>query len=274
MSHVEAGGVTLHVEEHGPAEGDPILLIAGVATPGHVWQTYQVPALAKAGYRLITLDNRGTPPSDTGEGFTRDDMVADAAGVIEALGIGPCRVIGQSLGALITQELLTTRPELITQAVLMATYGRSDALRTAVSKAELELCDARTAIPRPYEAVIQAVQNLSRHTLNDDQRIGDWLDILEFSPQAPKSRSQIEASIAENRLDAYRGITAPCLVIAFGDDLAAPPHLGREVADHIPGAEYVEIAECGHYGYLERPDAVNEAIIGFFGRAPRAEMVT
>ena len=223
-------------------------------------------ALVKAGYRPITLDNRGTSPSDTADGFTRDDMVADAVAVIESVGIAPCRVIGQSLGSLIIQELLTACPGLVTQAVLMATYGRSDALRTAMSLAEIELLDSGVELPARYEVAVQAMQNLSRTTLDDERRISDWLDVLEFSPQVPGSRSQIEASIAENRLDTYRAITADCLVIAFEDDLAAPPRLGREVADHIPAARYVEIPGCGHYGYLERPDQVNDAIIGFFGR--------
>ncbi len=37
-----------------------------------------------------------------------------------------------------------------------------------------------------------------------------------------------------DRREAYRGIRAATRVIAFQDDLIAPPHLGREVADAIP----------------------------------------
>jgi pimeloyl-ACP methyl ester carboxylesterase len=54
-------------------------------------------------------------------------------------------------------------------------------------------------------------------------------------------------------------------VIGFADDLQLPPHLGREVADAIPHARYLELEGCGHYGYLERPEAVNEALLTFFG---------
>ncbi len=55
----------------------------------------------------------------------------------------------------------------------------------------------------------------------------------------------------------------PCQVIAFADDLVTPPHLGREVADAIPGAVFELIEGCGHYGYLEDPAAVNKAVVQF-----------
>jgi pimeloyl-ACP methyl ester carboxylesterase len=45
------------------------------------------------------------------------------------------------------------------------------------------------------------------------------------------------------------------------------PRLCREVADNIPGATYQEIAQCGHYGYLEKPDAVNSALVAYFATA-------
>ncbi|GAA3353906.1 hypothetical protein GCM10017744_009340 [Streptomyces antimycoticus] len=71
---------------------------------------------------MITLDNRGIPPtSECPDGFTLQDMVGDVAGLIEHLGIGPCRVVGTSLGAFITQELALSRPDLVRRAVLIAT---------------------------------------------------------------------------------------------------------------------------------------------------------
>ncbi len=62
-----------------------------------------MPALSSAGYRVITIGNRGVPPSDVDpEGFTLDDMAEYAVGLIGALGIGLCRVVGFSLGGIIT----------------------------------------------------------------------------------------------------------------------------------------------------------------------------
>jgi pimeloyl-ACP methyl ester carboxylesterase len=79
--------------------------------------------------------------------------------------------------------------------------------------------------------------------------------------------SQLDISPNGNRLPAYRSITVPVLVIGFSDDLVVPPHLSREVADAMPKGRYLEISDAGHLGFLERPEAVNAAILQFFAEA-------
>jgi pimeloyl-ACP methyl ester carboxylesterase len=195
-------------------------------------------------------------------------MVADTAGLIEHLGIGPCRIVGFSLGAMIVQELLVARPDLVRQAVLMATRGRSDALAIAMSDAEIEMCESGIKLPSRYAAFVHAMQSLSPRTLGDGQRLRDWLDIFELSAIDLSSvPGQLGLERIPDRLAAYRTIRCPCLVIGFQDDLIVRPALCRELADAIPGSRYQEIAGCGHYGYLEDPEAVNAAIIGFLGGA-------
>jgi pimeloyl-ACP methyl ester carboxylesterase len=264
MTIARINGIRLNYDDYGA--GEPVVMVTGTGAPGRIWRTHQVPALRAAGYRVITMDNRGIPPTEAGPaGFTLDDMAADVAGLIEHLRLPPCRVVGFSLGGIIVQELLVARPELVRQAVLMATLGRTDALTAAMARAEIELSDSGVKLPRRYQAAMQALQNLSRATLNDSDRLNDWLDILELSAVDPSAiRSQLGLQIIPDRLGAYGKIDCPCLVIGFADDLVTRPYLCRELADAIPGAGYREIGDCGHFGYLERPAAVNAAIIGFF----------
>jgi pimeloyl-ACP methyl ester carboxylesterase len=264
MPVARINGINLGYDDHGT--GDPVVMVTGTGAPGRMWRTHQVPALRAAGHRVITLDNRGIPPSDPcPDGFTLHAMAADVASLIDHLGIGACRVVGFSLGAVIVQELLVTRPELVRQAVLMATTARADALTDAMTAAELELCDGDIKVPPRYAAYVQALQNLSPATLNDEARLRDWLDVFEMSMVDLASvRGQLALQTIPDRRPAYRAITCPCLVIGFGDDLVMRPHLAREVADAIPRCRYTEIAGCGHYGYLEKPEAVNSAIVDFF----------
>jgi pimeloyl-ACP methyl ester carboxylesterase len=264
MSSATVNGINLHFDEYG--SGEPVLLITGSGARGRMWTPHQVPALTAAGYRVITVDNRGMPPTDVClEGFTLDDMAADTAGLIEILGIGPCRIVGFSLGGMMVQELLLAHPDLITQAVLMATRGRTDALRTAMAAAESELLESGIVLPPLYAAVVHATQFLSPRTQSDDRQIRDWLDIFEMSlSDRSASRAQRGLELVENRLEEYRKIKSPCLVIGFGDDLIAPPGLCRELSEYIPDCRYEEVAGCGHYGYLEQPESVNALIIDFF----------
>ncbi|SFJ16190.1 Pimeloyl-ACP methyl ester carboxylesterase [Amycolatopsis sacchari] len=262
MPVAAVNGVEIPYQDTG--SGEPVVLVMGTAATGRVWHLHQVPALVNAGYRVITFDNRGVAGDETG--FTIDDLVADTAALVEHLGLGPCRFAGTSMGAQVVTELALARPDLVTQAVLMATRGRSDVMRRAMHDAELELRESDVRLPARYEAVVRAMENLSPRTLNDDKAVQDWLDLFTMSPTiwTPGLRAQLHLDIAGNRLPAYRAIEVPCLVIGFADDVRLPAYLAREVADAIPSARYLEIADCGHYGYLERPDEVNAALVTFF----------
>jgi pimeloyl-ACP methyl ester carboxylesterase len=255
-------GLTISYDDTG--SGEPVVLVMGTGATGRVWHLHQVPALVDAGYRAITFDNRGITPSPPG--FTIDDLVADTAALVEHLDVGPCRLVGTSMGAQVVTELALARPDLVSQAVMMATRGWPDAMRAAMGAAERELRDSSVVLPARYEAVNRALRNLSPRTLDDDEAVRQWLDLFELSPilWTPGLRGQLDLDITGNRLEAYRDIRTPCLVIGFADDVRLPAHLGREVADAIPTAEFVVLEGCGHYGYLERPDVVNTAILTFF----------
>ncbi|MFJ2833637.1 alpha/beta fold hydrolase [Streptomyces sp. NPDC087263] len=269
MPVVRINGSRLNYEEHGT--GDPVVMVTGTGAPGRMWRTHQVPALKAAGFKVITVDNRGIPPSDPcPEGFTLDDMVADIAGLIDHLGAGPCRVVGFSLGGIVVQELLLARPELVRSAVLMASSGRADTFATAQAVAEMDLADSGVKLPPRYAAYVNALQSLSPQTLGDEEQLRDWLDIFEYSAiDLASVRGQLGLQLIPNRLPAYRNIRCPCLVVSFEHDQTVRPQLTREVAGSIPGAVHTEIPGCGHYGYLEQPALVNAAIVGFF-TAPAA----
>jgi pimeloyl-ACP methyl ester carboxylesterase len=269
MPAIGVGDITLHYDESG--RGEPVLLIPGTAARGRTWSLHQVPALAAAGYRAITLDNRGVGASGPARpGLTVRDLVADTVAVIDRVAGGPCRLIGTSMGAYVVQELLVARPDLVTQAVLMASRARPDAVSQALAVADRAMVAAGITVPPEHDAVTRALQNLSPRTLEDPESAQDWLDILEMSPTdwaAPAQRAHLDVVVDTDRRPAYRGIRVPTLVLSFADDLVAPAARGRELADTIPGARYAGIADAGHYGYLEQPAAVNDAILKFFADA-------
>ncbi|MGW5687514.1 alpha/beta fold hydrolase [Nonomuraea sp. NPDC003754] len=262
MAVARVNGTTITYTDQG--SGEPVILVMGTGSPGHVWQLHQVPALLAAGYRVITFDNRGLAP-DGGPMPEIDDLVGDLAALIETLCGGRCRVVGVSMGAHVVQELLLGRPALVSQAVLMATRGRPDHFRARLCAAEAELYSSAVELPAAYGAALRAVLSLSPHTLNDEREARKWLDLFEVFPTAAAvMRAQSRLENISDRLDAYRSISGRCLVIAFEDDLITPPHLGQEVATAIPGCRYAQVAKSGHYGYLEQPDEVNSLIMDFF----------
>ncbi|MGW7521038.1 alpha/beta fold hydrolase [Streptomyces sp. NPDC054796] len=269
MPYLHTNGIRLAYQRQrsGRSDEDTVLLIMGSAAAGYIWDMHQTPALRRAGYATVTFDNRGIPPSAAPPGkYTLADLVADTKGLIEELRLAPCRIVGTSLGSLIAQELAISEPHLVRSAVLMATRGRSDALRRAQDAADRLLQESGITLPAKYRAVNSVLRMLSPATLNDDTSVSTWLEIFELAGGGAESAASGQAWIDthQDRREDLSGIGAPCRVITFTDDVITPPHLGAEVADIIPDCDLVEISGCGHLGHLERPEAVNEAIVEFF----------
>lgn len=265
MPTASLNGITLSYDDVG--DGDPVLLVTGTGGTRRAWHLHQVPALTQAGHRVVTLDNRGVPPNeDPPGGITLPAMAGDVAALIRHLDLAPCRVVGFSMGAAIVGELLLTAPELVHSAVLMAGRARPEAFGAALLNADRELYDSGTEVPDSYRAVHSALSYLSPRTRRDEQAVRDWLELFEYAPPlaGPGVRAQLDLEDHGDRRPEYAAITSPVLCVGFADDALVPPHLAKETAEAIPGARYVEIADCGHYGHLERPSEVNTVLLDFF----------
>jgi pimeloyl-ACP methyl ester carboxylesterase len=262
MPVARVNGVQLSYETHGA--GRPILLVPPAGTSSAIWLMHQVPALLEAGYKAVTFDSRGMAPSQVPPGpYLLADLVADAAGLITELGIGPCTVIGASLGAMVAQELTLANPGLVIAAVMLATRSRTDFFRTTMARATAARMRDETPASR-YETVAHMAQMLGAATLANDQAAADWFTLLRrFPVRGPGPAAQYEATVTADRTSALAGICRPCLVIAFGEDSVTPPAFCLEVANAIPSCSYLEIPAVGHFGFLEAPAAVNGSLLRF-----------
>ena len=149
----------------------------------------------------------------------------------------------------------------------MGTVGRSTALFRAWAQANVELAQAGTVLPGRFTAMTTAMQTVSPGRQLDDAFVGPMVELMAGAPpwSGPGAEGQYAADLGYgDRLAALAGVTVPSLVIGFEHDLITPPSLGREVAEAIPGARYVEVPGCGHMGPFEDPDAVLGHLLAFF----------
>ncbi len=114
MPATRVGDLEVVWDVAGPPAGDAVFMINGLGAARGSWYL-QVPALAER-YRVYTYDNRDV--GETGPGadlnpYATDRFASDAAGLIEALEMGPVHVIGASMGGAIAQELTLARPDLV-----------------------------------------------------------------------------------------------------------------------------------------------------------------
>lgn len=258
-------------EVHGT--GEPVLLVPPAGTRAAVWLNHQVPALLRAGYQAVIFNARGTPPSAVPPGpYRLHDLVADVVDLITGLDLGPCRVVGASLGAMVAQELALARPDLVRAAVMLGTRCRTDFYRTVAARAFARRLRESDGSELEFDAASSMLQLFSAATLADDVAAADWYAVFQMFPsRGDGPAAQYEATIIPDRTRALGGVRRPCLVVAFAEDVLTPPLLCREVAEAIPGCRFVELRGCGHFGFLEKPHEVNGLLLDFFASVDSAE---
>jgi pimeloyl-ACP methyl ester carboxylesterase len=116
-SLLEVNGARIYHEVRG--SGPSILFIAGATGNGGHFQ--RVAELLSDEFTVVTYDRRGnsrSPCPEGWEGTSTEEQSDDAAGLIEALGIGPVAIFGNSIGAVIGLDLVIRHPELVRGASL------------------------------------------------------------------------------------------------------------------------------------------------------------
>lgn len=110
---IPLGGLTFDVRLHGPADGRPVLLLHGFPQAGRSWDAV-AGRLAAAGYRAIAPDQRGYSPGARPpevSDYAMPYLVADALGLLDALGVDRADVVGHDWGAAVSWELAIGHPE-------------------------------------------------------------------------------------------------------------------------------------------------------------------
>jgi pimeloyl-ACP methyl ester carboxylesterase len=119
-SVLRVNGISLHVEDHG--NGKPVLLLHGWPDSSYLWR-HQIPFLVANGFRAIAPDLRGFGRSDRPEGvaaYSLLNAVADAVGILDALGIDAADIVVHDWGAGVAWLTATARPNRVRRLVVLS----------------------------------------------------------------------------------------------------------------------------------------------------------
>ncbi|GGT44168.1 alpha/beta fold hydrolase [Nonomuraea spiralis] len=272
MESVVVDGVRLGYERAG--SGPAVVLVGGTGMPPVAWQLCGLrDTLAGAGFEVVTYAARGVAPSDAPAApYTVDDLAADLAGLLEALGLTETVVVGYSLGSFTAELLARTRPDLVRAAVLMAGAGPLTGVLDAVLAAETELIATTGRLSPAFMRLQTLLSTLPPGVLcTDDAQVRTWLELLGAQEavwtSAEGENGQSAASDRwlrdEHRMAALAQIAAPVLVLAFEYDLYFPPGSGRVAAAALPAGHFAQISGAAHGGLLTHSGETTKAILAF-----------
>ena len=134
-ARVAINGAELCVDTIGDPAHPAVLLIMGAAGSMDRWEQPFCERLVAAGRYVIRYDHRDTGGSTTyppgKPGYTFDDLVADALGILDHLGVERAHLVGISMGGGIVQRIAVDHPERVLSVTLMSTSPAGPADRSS-----------------------------------------------------------------------------------------------------------------------------------------------
>jgi 3-oxoadipate enol-lactonase len=251
-------GIEINYEIHG--QGGPwVVLSHSLACDLHMWDA-QI-ELLKDRFRVLAYDTRGHGKSDTPGGeYTLDQLVEDAKGLLDEIGVEKPHWIGLSLGGMI---------------------GMMFELKYPGTFRSLVLCDTSSRMP-PELAPVWAGRI---KTVAESGMAGVVESTLErwFTEPFRKSRpdviDRIAKMIAATKVDGYAGcchaipkldctdrlhqIACPVQVIVGEQDAGTPVAMSEAIHSGIANSELVIIPQASHLSNLEQPEKFNDALNRF-----------
>ena len=264
MPRTRVGDLEIAWDMAGPSTGETVLMINGLGAVRGSWHL-QIPPLAER-YRAYSFDNRDvgeTGPGDSPRPYGVERLAQDAAGLIEALEIGPVHVVGASMGGCIAQELAIARPELVRSLQIVCSWSRTEPWLGEL------LLQGRSVFSAmgPFDwARGTWVWVFTHRWFDDPARTASLRRDAESAPfpqTAEMFARQCDAAVDFDALDRLRSIAAPTQVIAGEEDIFTPPRYSVEIANGIPGATLTILPEVGHGMFWETPEAFNAALLSF-----------
>lgn len=276
--YVQGGDVRIFVQENGPQDGPPVLLIHGTGAWSAIWQD-TMDTLAAQGYHAIALD---LPPFGFSEkpangAYGTADQGKRIVGVMEALDLSNVTLVGHSFGSRATVEAALSAPGRVDRLVLADAALNVDPgaqKESAILRGVLAVRPARDLLvastvenPLLTKALLQQlIHNKSAAT---DERVamlqaplvvegltrdaGLWLATF-LAPEPPG---------LANDVSALARLPMPVLLLWGAEDTVTPPSRGEALAQLVPGARLVMLEGVGHIPHIEAPDAFDAALLAF-----------
>lgn len=253
-------GGSLAVQELGPPDGPPLLLLSGQAN-SHRWWSRVRDELA-AEHRTISFDYRGTGGSSGVEVGDRDwstsSFAADAALVLDALAVEQACVYGTSMGGRVAQMLALDHPEKVHRLALACTSPGGSLATERDAQVRRGLADPDW--PGRREFVVGLF-----YSPDGAAEFGPGSPLLgDPTMTAAAAGAHLKASARHDACERLRDIDCPTLVLHGEEDVMVPTCNAPVLAEEISGARLALVPQGRHGFFEEFAWIVTPAILDFF----------
>ena len=260
---INAAGIQTNYHDVGT--GDPVLLIHGSGPGVSAWANWRltIPELAKQ-CRVIAPDMAGFGFSERPANavYNMDNWVAQAVGLLDALGIEKASVVGNSFGGALALALAIRHPERVNKLVLMGSVGVPFPITDGLDRVW------------GYEPSLETMKSLLDIFAYNRALVTDELAELRYQasirPGFQESFAQMFPAPRQQWVDAMtskaediRALPHHTLIIHGRDDKVIPLQNSYDLLGLIDHSELHVFGQCGHWTQIEHAARFNALVAGF-----------
>jgi len=272
-----------------PAQGKQkgaVLLFHGKNFSSDYWKL-TIPALTRAGYRVIAPDQIGFGKSSKPDvQYHFDDLAANTQALLTSLKIKQVSVIANSMGGMVGVRFARLYPQTVQKLVLENPLGLEDYSKDIPPQQndnllKLEMSQTETSYRKFLQSYFPNWQPAYEQFVEVYVRVQKGPDYPAYARTSVLTYQMIAEKPVVNDLPQLK---MPVLLVigqkdrtVFGRRFAPPeavkslgnfPELGRKAAQSIPNAKLVPIDNVGHVPHVEVPEVFNKAVIEFLNSKP------
>ena len=277
-SYAQCGDLSLAYQVFGDGPVELIIVEPFVSHVELVWILPEFKAFADhlaTFCRVALFDKAGVGLSDpVSKVRTLEERAAEVEAVMDAVGFGQAVVSGLSDGGPVAIMFAATRPERVRALILHGTVAYWSF--TGWEDMDRDPAELRSRfLAELGEDYTPSIEQLARFQEGGRAVRSGWGSGVAASISAPSvrpirqlamlermcaspgmARASFEAAFLTDVRPILPTLTAPTLVIHAREDNLVPVQCGRYLADHIPGARYLEVEGVDHAPFLTEPDKI------------------
>ena len=248
---VQAAGITTNYHDVG--DGFPALFIHGSGPGVSAWANWRLvmPALSER-LRVIAPDMAGFGFSERPAGirYDLDTWVAQAIGLLDALGLEQADVVGNSFGGALALAMAIRHPQRVRRLVLMGSVG-----------VPFDITEGLDAV-WGYTPSFENMRRIMDYFAWDRSRVNDELAELRyrasirpgfqesFGAMFPAPRQRWVDALA-SREEHIRALPHETLIVHGRDDRVIPLLTSLKLVEWIDRSQLNVYGRCGHWTQIE-----------------------
>jgi 3-oxoadipate enol-lactonase len=257
MSLITCDGAEIYFEEVNPNASQVVTLVNGHTRSSSDFRMMSR-ILGEAGFRVLSIDNRGAGKTTVSRPFSIDDLCQDVVTLWDTLSVRRSSLLGISMGGFISQGIAIKHPARVDKLILVSTAPEEGFINPGgggwISEGNKLEEKMRTYFAPGY---------VERNPVFFKTMVSQIRQSIISGNFAQRSEMQRAALKGAAWTSSLCNIQAPTMIIHGEEDLVIDIEGAKKLKEGIPNSDLKIIKSAGHLLLAEAPKELYQLTVNF-----------